>query len=395
MTTSLTLDQVKDMANDHKKHNRDLYLPIKDMAPPVGSIVNGRAVLNLDTPEGPVQLSEHAANQLAARVEIPAAVNTYLLNNGYADEVTAIYRRNWTGYQAEKGRALHGKERETLLRLHERSDGQIIGRALLSDRYGIRDNMDVLRAIEELPWSMARTMTFREARFTPDGMRLYVEVPGLIPPELLNPSNPLETHFARLLITNNEVGSASTAMQLYIERLICTNGMTRGVGNNRIRLTHKGTKDGGLDTFQLGFSQGLKRLTSAGKKEFETYWNLRDIEVEDTGHVLMNIAPIVGLGQQLAQKVCSEPIPEYQGATTLQYYTQQLGSSAYAIVNSLTAYANRLEDDKKTELQRLAGDVIDLSRSKWLAADAEPTPEVADMSPDEVAAAAARGLILN
>lgn len=131
------------------------------------------------------------------------------------------------------------------------SDEPGVARALLSERYRIVDNFDVLTAALEGVKSADADVTFAGCDLT--DRRMYVRVRSnsvaVLAPELLRgyrspftgasaDDNP--TVFAGFVISNSETGGGAFTLTPRIEVEVCTNGMT--ITRDALRNVHLGSK---------------------------------------------------------------------------------------------------------------------------------------------------------
>jgi hypothetical protein len=165
-------------------------------------------------------------------------------------------------------------ERYLVRTLRGHSGGPGIGRALLSEKYKITDNLDVLMSV--LAGIKAAGVSVRIPRCDLTETRMYVkvtapEIATVAPALLRNYTSPFTRArgidnpvvFAGFIVTNSEVGHGAFKIIPRLEVQICDNGLT--IDKDALKEVHLGTR---LDDGIVRWSQDTRHAMAelAGKQ---------------------------------------------------------------------------------------------------------------------------------
>jgi hypothetical protein len=161
-----------------------------------------------------------------------------------------------------------GDSRSFLVRAFRGDDGEGIARALLSDRYGIMDNLDALTAALDGVRAAGVQVEIDGCDLT--DRRMYVrlvapEVQALAPDLLRGYRSPFTgnegadnpTVFAGFVISNSETGGGAFTIIPRLVVQVCRNGMT--ISKDALRAVHLG---GRQDDGMIRWSQDTHRKTA-------------------------------------------------------------------------------------------------------------------------------------
>ena len=189
MSETTTLSQVMERVENMSRNHRDMNIKIKDIS------FNNFDTIRIGSDAHP--LKPIAQQAIAYRLGIPAPY----LKKCPAD-LQAVNLNHWIRYE---------KNEELFFRF----DGNRV-RAIFTPRYIPTDNMEVLRKLESLNYSLdTRVQCNLDDEFMslsiPDGRQTFT-----IYKERITPG---------ISVSNSEVGLASLSIAAFLLRLICTNGM--------------------------------------------------------------------------------------------------------------------------------------------------------------------------
>lgn len=315
---------------------------------------------HLVTPDGKLPMTEKAARQLAVRAGVKPACFDYLLEQ-YREkrakgvvypEFNTVIAKAWDEFKTEESR----KGKTMLVRCRRtaaEAGGQLKVRAVLTDRYGIFDTKEFLeRLLEVLPEELhdAKFSGFKKhLRLDEEGLRAKL----ILPKAFLGGRDGGDPHDVGLVIGNNECGNGGVFEQMVIDRLFCTNQLVSGKGYT-FRFNHSGNA---AERVMKELAGAMREAVARAPQEFQTYWNTRDLRLEDPAAALRALAPFVDLGKRAVERVVNEK---------LAGYVAEHGPTAFAVVNSLTEFARDMEDAEKAwQVEVSAGRIAALSARQW------------------------------
>lgn len=227
----------------------DLVAPASQMRTDIGRMVltGTEAQITPDgvtSTDGTFTISDVALGHLADRFQVPVA---YLRRIHYSrpDIFDAtlngfLHGGDWgvDGVHQPGDQAAEGDGRSFFLRTFTGDDdGNGILRAVLSDRYGVTDHLDVLVAAMSGVRDSGVEVQVGQCDLTPGRMYVKVHAPSVavLAPELLagytspftgetGADNP--TMFAGFVLSNSETGGGAWTITPQITALVCRNGMT-------------------------------------------------------------------------------------------------------------------------------------------------------------------------
>lgn len=238
----------------------DLVLPAKSLTmtddasltfPSLDSIalpqIEGVVMPQASQDEASGSVSDIAHTQIAERCQIPRAYYTRMLQD--ARPLLAENVNHWLGRD----------DRNVFLRTFSTGDGSFV-RAMLSDRYRVVDNLDVMYAILEELDAAKIDVRFSYCDVSETRMHMRLEFPDM--QEDLNklilrdgshdwhqPEGP-DPWFGGMIVSNSETGNGSVSIKPRLVRQICSNGAI--VAHSVLKQFHLGGK------LNEGFYEGDK-----------------------------------------------------------------------------------------------------------------------------------------
>lgn len=298
---------------------------------------------------------------------VDANVNGWL--HGFADPVREDHD---SGHHLVHGdKFIEPDSRSFLVRTFRGDDGPGIARALLSDRYGIVDNLDVLMSALDGVRAAGVDVNIDGCDLTEKRMRVRVVAPEVqaLAPELLKgyrspftgesgADNPIV--FAGFEISNSETGGGAFTLTPRIVVKVCSNGMT--ITKDAIRGVHLGSKmDAGVISWSQDTQQRALDLVKA--KTRDAVASFMDVEyvrskvaeiseaadrpVEDAAKTI----EIVGQRLQYSQE---------QQSSILDHFIRGGQLTAGGVMNAVTSVAQTLSNgDEAAELEASALRVLE------------------------------------
>lgn len=237
-------------------------------------------------------------------------------------------------------------------------DGQV--RAVLSDRYRVRDNLDLLEQaiLPELSLFPGPT-SFLRCELTETNLFIKIGLPGFEKPVTPKVGDVIE---GGVLVKNSEVGAGALLVCPYTTRLSCRNGMVHmDLGQRRIHVGRRATGSGEEEAWDL-YSDETLRLDDAAffAKCRDT---LRAVLTEtvfdrivDQMRELAQIRPTSAPDKTIEVLADRHGLNEGERGSMLAALIEDGDLSAWGLVNSITQTARDLDDiERQVELESLAG----------------------------------------
>ena len=212
-------------------------------------------------------------------------------------------------------------------------------RAVLSSRYSPLDNRQLLEALAPLLEAKWRLDWFALGE---DGMHLR-----LIDPSRTREVRPGDPVSSGIHICNSETGQCSVSVDTLVWRQVCSNGLIALVaGESLLRRRHVHIEP---LRFKAMLEEAVARAVGHGETMVEKLRASVGRAVPDPEGALEHLGERWGLSQ-LVQDAAK---------TALARDEASLQHTAYGLVNALTATAQLLSDDKRYDLEVLAGRLVE------------------------------------
>lgn len=283
---------------------------------------------------GSYPLTEWAHLQLSEKLGIPKKYYDRMRNEGKI-ELLAENINAWI------------KEKEK--RLIRILDGRI--RAVLSDRYRIMDNYDlVFLALEEFK----RKETVEIYRIDLTETMLYLKATDRTLTEEIREGDIIH---GGLIIRNSEVGASSFRVEPFLLRKICSNGL---IGKHSLKRIHLGRQT--AEEGEIEWSDETKRL------EDKAFWaKVRDI-IRNTFDRKIFLSWIKKMKEAVEieiekPKEAIDNVVKYAGLTEeqknilLMHFTEK---TKYGLVNAVASLARDTKDvDERIRLEEIGGKLLE------------------------------------
>ena len=310
-----------------KRNSLDLIVDSRQLR----ANANGR--ITVEIPEyGDFELTEWAHSQLAEKLGIPKKYYDRMRNAGKLD----LLADNINAWIEERDR-----------RLIRILDGRI--RAILSDRYRIMDNYDILfLALDE--FKQKETVEIHRTDLTETMMYLKA-IDNTLTAEIRDS----DSVSGGLIIRNSEVGASSLRVEPFILRQVCSNGL---IASQALRKIHLGRQMEGGEIW----SDETKELEDKAlwakvrdviratfdKQIFESWVEkLREsteIVIEKPIKAVNNIAKLIGLSEEKKNQL-------------LMHFSEH---TKYGLVNAVTTLARESESiDEQIRLEEFGGKLLE------------------------------------
>lgn len=379
-----TLSDLAALLRDQHSRKLDIVLPAASMRS-VGGVINllgSEPVLTEDGVTmsiGRYRPTDSFDAHLAEKLDIPLRY----LRRMRSDRVD-LYDANVNGWLHGRGEGGYHEfgevgpdERSFLLRAFRSGEegGEGIARALLSDRYGIVDNLDVLTAV--LAGVRASGVEVEILSCDLSERRMYVKIAApavaALAPELLagyrSPfsgasadENP--TVFAGFVVSNSEVGSGAFSLTPRLIVQVCTNGMT--ITKDAMRAVHLG---GRLEEGIVRWSEDTQRknleiVTAKARDAVATFLDVDYVRAAIARLSAAAGAPVAnaaGTIEILAKRLA---FSQEESDGILDSFIRGGQMTAGGVMQAITAYAQTVPDaDAAHELEIRAIEAMELALS--------------------------------
>ena len=197
---------------------------------------------DMDTLVDGTMISQSGINNLRMFNGMPSTMVSYMEERGYQDELVRFM--NDALYQREQEWKNKGKEpRDFRCRLRTNEAGDEYIRAVVSERYGVIDNaqvMDILR--NSLPSNIDEALA---SHIDHDGDDMFGNI--LLPDYMK--SEPDSDYGVGISFKNSEIRNAAFSVSPFLFRAICLNGMIWGRANSEIKINQRHM--GNIDIVEL------------------------------------------------------------------------------------------------------------------------------------------------
>jgi hypothetical protein len=257
-----------------------------------------------------------------------------------------------------------------MLRTFEKNGGNV-ARGLLSDRYGILDNYDVLFAVLAAIKASGVRVEIKECNVT--DIRMYVNI---VAPEVeVQGTQALRNYLKNgdrshvgdgvisgLTITNSEVGFGSFEIRPRAVVLRCNNGMI--VKDDRFRRVHLGAK---LDSGEISWSDSTKQknyelIISQTKDAINQFLSegyltsvVQKIEAASNQRLERPVDTVQNVCKMVATKLS---LDDAQRNDIMNHFLEGGDLAASGVFQALTMQAQAMNADDRYGLESLAWDIL-------------------------------------
>jgi len=367
MKTALTLSEVKNQISEETSARRDLLVPASD--------VRFEDDLSVNVRYGGPQEGESFRptgtflDQVASATGMGVGFLHRMQESGNADDLIAyIFNRLLTDSKSERMvRTMGGRARAYLSNSYRRIDNDMVMTNVVDSILASDDSLEVVSS-------------------NVDDDYMHVKI---ISPKLQGEVVPGDFVRMGAVIRNSEVGLSNLAIEMFVERLVCTNGMVMPVSIGQQRRRHIGRR--------LGRSGGTEHLLGSelpASFEFDTlgedFWDFyanrgkQVISMESLEKVLtlyqraaqMQFHPAsaehIGTVVERLRKQFGLSTEESDGV--LEHWVHSRDLSLYGLANAVTRQSQDVPGyNQATRLEQIGGEVVALSPAIWKQLSDPPT----------------------
>ena len=339
------LQELLETLDYQKSIKQDLIVPSHFIAyDGITGLLNARDL-------GDFQMNKHAHAQMAERLGIPGAYYDKMKAN--APELLGSNINTW----------LSQKEKTSyLLRTYnyQETETQNICRAILSSRYNILDNYDVLLAALEAIKMTGIRVQIEKATITDKRMYLHIVAPEIHreATELLdgylanrNTAEVGKGIISGLVISNSEVGLGTFEISARAQILQCRNGMHDR--SARYRKVHLGAKmdDGIINWSDNTKNKNYELIMAQVGDAVKTYLSDEYLGQLTTNLMKHKQTPInnpVGVIEKVSNELS---IAEHHRESILKYFLRDADESAFGLMNAFTRESQHMDADTQFEVE--------------------------------------------
>jgi hypothetical protein len=314
------------------------------------------------------RLTPRAHNHAAKRADIPQK---------HYDRV----RTNHPGLYEHMMGELYPHGGVTLVRTIVHAGEQPVVRALLSDRFELIDNVDVLTTL--LSALTNAGLGAETVELTGDfdeeagSLRMRVVVPAIAiaARELVahyrspfdgRSGQELPMIFAGVEISNSETGGGAYQILPRAVLQVCRNGMTRNVGDEKFRRVHLGAR---LESGVINWSAETRRkqldlLGSAAEDAIRTFISPEYLAgIVATASAAASIE-VQAIGDAMARLVTVAQLTDDEADAVLAAFTRSSDLSVLGLAHAVTAHAQAVESsDRQSELEQAFWTIVENANS--------------------------------
>jgi len=293
-------------------------------------------------------LTKSGMNSLRLFTDIPSSMISFMDERGYSDELVKFVNDELN--RREQDWSNKGKDsREFRVRTRHDDDGNTVARAIVSERYGVIDNLEAMEMIiDALPTKDALKDALA-SHLHNDGDDMFGNL--LLPDNIK--SEPDSDYGVGIAFRNSEVRNSTFKVSPFLFRAICLNGMIWGRQDSSIKVNQRHM--GNIDKQELrqevrraivvALSQGNDLLTLLGHS--------KHVEVKNPEQVIAQLSRdnkmTISQGK-LWHKGYLESLQEASGHSH--------DRTAFGIVNGLTRSAQQYTGSTREQMETIASAIL-------------------------------------
>jgi len=293
-------------------------------------------------------LTKSGMNSLRLFTDIPSSMISFMDERGYSDELVKFV--NYELNRREQDWSNKGKDsREFRVRTRHDDDGNTVARAIVSERYGVIDNLEAMEMIIDALPTKDVLKDALASHLHNDGDDMFGNL--LLPDNIK--SEPDSDYGVGIAFRNSEVRNSTFKVSPFLFRAICLNGMIWGRQDSSIKVNQRHM--GNIDKQELrqevrraivvALSQGNDLLTLLGHS--------KHVEVKNPEQVIAQLSRdnkmTISQGK-LWHKGYLESLQEASGHSH--------DRTAFGIVNGLTRSAQQYTGSTREQMETIASAIL-------------------------------------
>jgi hypothetical protein len=293
-------------------------------------------------------LTKSGMNSLRLFTDIPSSMISFMEERGYNDELVKFVNDELN--RREREWSNKGKDaREFRVRTRHDDDGNTVARAIVSERYGVIDNLEAMEMIIDALPSKDAIKDALASHLHNDGDDMFGNL--LLPDNIK--SEPDSDYGVGIAFRNSEVRNSTFKVSPFLFRAICLNGMIWGRQDSSIKVNQRHM--GNIDKQELreevrraivvALSQGNDLLTLLGHSKHVEVKNPEQVIAQLSRDNKMTIAQ-----GKLWHKGYLESLQETSGHAH--------DRTAFGIVNGLTRSAQQYTGSTREQMETIASAIL-------------------------------------
>ena len=293
-------------------------------------------------------LTKSGMNSLRLFTDIPSSMISFMEERGYNDELVKFVNDELN--RREREWANKGKDaREFRVRTRHDDEGNTVARAIVSERYGVIDNLEAMEMIIDALPSKDAIKDALASHLHNDGDDMFGNL--LLPDNIK--SEPDSDYGVGIAFRNSEVRNSTFKVSPFLFRAICLNGMIWGRQDSSIKVNQRHM--GNIDKQELreevrraivvALSQGNDLLTLLGHSKHVEVKNPEQVIAQLSRDNKMTIAQ-----GKLWHKGYLESLQEASGHSH--------DRTAFGIVNGLTRSAQQYTGSTREQMETIASAIL-------------------------------------
>ena len=300
---------------------------------------------DVDTLVDGTPLTDSGMNSLRVFADMPSSIISFLKEREYNDDLVKYMNAELDRRETQWNNK--GKEKRTFnVRIRHDGEGNNVVRAIVSERYGVIDNVEAMEMVANALPSLNDALA---SHLFNDGDDIYGNI--LLPDYMK--SEPDSDYGVGIAFKNSEIRNSTFKISPFLFRAICLNGMIWGRMNSEISVDqrHMGKID--LDSLQVKVTQAIKVALTQGNDMLTLLGYAKQVKVTNPVAVI-------------AQLARDEKMTIEQGKLWHKGYLDSLHErhgdvhekSAFGIINGLTRSAQDYTGASREEMETLASKIL-------------------------------------
>jgi hypothetical protein len=293
-------------------------------------------------------LTKSGMNSLRLFTDIPSSMISFMEERGYNDELVKFVNDELN--RRENDWQNKGKDsREFRVRTRHDDDGNTVARAIVSERYGVIDNLEAMEMIIDALPTKDAIKDALASHLHNDGDDMFGNL--LLPDNIK--SEPDSDYGVGIAFRNSEVRNSTFKVSPFLFRAICLNGMIWGRQNSDIRVNQRHM--GNIDKQELReeVRRAIVVALSQGNDLLALLGHSKQVEVKNPEQVIAQLSRdnkmTIAQGK-LWHKGYLESLQETNGHAH--------DRTAFGIVNGLTRSAQDYTGSTREQMETIASAIL-------------------------------------
>ena len=293
-------------------------------------------------------LTKSGMNSLRLFTDIPSSMISFMDERGYSDELVKFVNDELN--RREQDWSNKGKDsREFRVRTRHDDDGNPVARAIVSERYGVIDNLEAMEMIIDALPSKDAIKDALASHLHNDGDDMFGNL--LLPDNIK--SEPDSDYGVGIAFRNSEVRNSTFKVSPFLFRAICLNGMIWGRQDSSIKVNQRHM--GNIDKQELReeVRRAIVVALSQGNDLLALLGHSKHVEVKNPEQVIAQLSRdnkmTIAQGK-LWHKGYLESLQEASGHSH--------DRTAFGIVNGLTRSAQQYTGSTREQMETIASAIL-------------------------------------